>query len=338
MSHLVVFDMEWNMGYRPKTFQYHGSEQVLRGEIIQIGAVKMDGQTIQETFRETLRPSIFKKLHHQVAKVTGLTQKDVNQGLPLAEGLEKFRAWCGEDAVLGEWGLDDVPVLKQNLFLAGQDERWPNRWYDLQKVYLSQRPLQEGEGMALKRVVERLGIEKNETFHDALADAMYTAKVMQHVDIQQGLAAYPDETAQIRALLCPPDKQRHDFTLWKGLEDGETWRKDPNMRTAACPVCGTPLVPDPDDLWLMRGNNCLYSMGTCTQHGPVMVWLRRSHSDGLHYLFARATEPADKKTQLKWANDKRAAELRARQKLENDHQAQQSGGQARTFSKMRRHK
>ena len=38
--------------------------------------------------------------------------------------------WAGPDAELAEWGLDDVPVLKQNLFLAGLDENWPDRWYD----------------------------------------------------------------------------------------------------------------------------------------------------------------------------------------------------------------
>ena len=318
MSHLIVFDMEWNMGYRPKTFRYHGVEQVLRGEIIQIGAVRMEGQEIRDTFRVTLRPRIFPKLHHQVAKVTGLSQKDVNAGLPIAEGLQKFRAWCGEDAVLGEWGLDDVPVLKQNLFLAGQDESWPHRWYDLQKVYTAQRPLGEGEGTALERMVERLGIEKNEAFHDALADALYTAKVLQFVNIEKGLAAYPDEETQLRTLLLPADKERHDFMAWKGFVDGDAWRTDPRLQTGLCPDCGRALLPDRDHMWLERGNNCLYSMGSCKQHGPVMVWLRRSRSDGLHYVFGRATEKADKSAQTKWERNKKMAMESAARKKKHD--------------------
>ena len=32
---LIVFDLEWNIGYKPYTFNYHGVEQVLRGEIIE---------------------------------------------------------------------------------------------------------------------------------------------------------------------------------------------------------------------------------------------------------------------------------------------------------------
>ena len=126
MAQLIVFDMEWNMGYAPKTFRYQGAEQTLRGEIIQIGAAKVEGGKITDTFTVTMRPQIFPKLHHHVAKVTGLTQKDLAAGVPVAEGLRRFMDWCGPDAALGEWGQDDVPVLKQNLVLAGLDESWPS--------------------------------------------------------------------------------------------------------------------------------------------------------------------------------------------------------------------
>ena len=329
MSHLIVFDMEWNMGYQPRTFEYHGVEQLVRGEIIQIGAVKMEGQEIRDTFRVNLRPRMFKKLHHHVAKVTGLTQKDLNEGMPIAEGLRKFREWCGEDAALGEWGLDDIPVLKQNLYLTGQDENWPTQWYDLQKVYTAQRPLKEGEGLSLESVVERLGIEKGEDFHDALADAMYTAKVIQKVDIAKGLAAYPNEEEQLREVLCPADKHRRDFTSWKGFPDGETWRTDARMHAAVCPDCGKPLIPDSDGMWLTRGNNCLYSMERCDRHGPTLVWLRRSRTDGLHYLFGRATEKADQESQRKWAHDKKAALGRARSKRANEEKLPHGTGRDR---------
>ena len=328
MNQLIVFDLEWNMGYQPKTFRYHGVEQSLRGEIIQIGAVKMEGQEIRDTFRITLRPRIFKKLHHQVARVTGLTQRNIDGGVPIEQGLRQFRDWCGPDAALGEWGVDDVPVLKQDLFLAGLDESWPRKWYDLQKVYTSQKPLKEGENLALESMVDRLGIEKTEDFHDALADAVYTAKVLQYVDIGQGLAAYPDDETRLRNLLLPEDKQRYDFTSWEGYVDGEIWRRNGVMHAALCPDCGQPLTPEAEDLWLNRGSNCLYSMRSCDRHGPVMIWLRRSRSDGLHYLYARATEKADKSTQAKWAREKKFAIERARRKAEES----ASGATAHTRS------
>ncbi len=318
MSEFVIFDMEWNMGYQPRVFQYQGIDQTLRGEIIQIGAVKLkDGKTV-DRFSLTMKPRIFPKLHYRVAKVTGLTQADLDRGVPIKEGLQRFIDWCGPQAALGEWGLDDVPVLKQNLVLCGLDEAWPRRWYDLQRVFTSQRPRQEGEGMTLEAVVERLGIPKNDAFHDALSDAEYTAAVCGFLDLEKGLAEYPGEEQQLKELLCPPDRDRRDFACWPGYLDGEAWSTSETLRGAACPQCGQPLALDAEDIWLRKGNNCLYSMGHCAQHGPAMIWLRRMRLDGLHFTFARATEPADDAMQAKWAKEKKAAQERARRRKEKE--------------------
>ena len=80
---LIVFDLEWNMGNAPKTFNYHGAELTLRGEIIQIGAVRVDENgDVLDTFEMTLRPRIFRKLHWRIAEVTGLSQGDLEAGVP----------------------------------------------------------------------------------------------------------------------------------------------------------------------------------------------------------------------------------------------------------------
>ena len=169
---LIVFDLEWNMGNAPKTFNYHGAELTLRGEIIQIGAVRVDENgDVLDTFEMTLRPRIFRKLHWRIAEVTGLSQGDLEAGVPIAEGLRRFQEWAGPDAEFAEWGLDDVPVLKQNLFLYNMDESWPTRWYDLQQIFLKNFPRGEGEGLTLESVVDRLGIERDGDFHNALDDA-----------------------------------------------------------------------------------------------------------------------------------------------------------------------
>ena len=182
---LIVFDLEWNIGYQPKTFLYHGTELTLRGEIIQIGAVRINARgDVLDTFEVNLRPRIFRKLQHHIAKVTGLSQGDLDAGLPMKEGLQKFLDWAGPDAELAEWGLDDVPVLKQNLFLAGLDENWPDRWYDLQRIFLQAYPRKEGEGLTLESVVDRLGIPKEEPFHNALDDAVDLKNIIRHIDLK----------------------------------------------------------------------------------------------------------------------------------------------------------
>ena len=85
---LIVFDLEWNIGYQPKTFLYHGTELTLRGEIIQIGAARInDRGDVLDTFEVNLKPHIFRKLQHHIAKVTGLSQGDLDAGLPMKAGI-----------------------------------------------------------------------------------------------------------------------------------------------------------------------------------------------------------------------------------------------------------
>ena len=81
LRNLVLFDLEWNIGYQPFIFNYHGVQQTFRGEIIEIGAVKIDEDAnVLDTFSIHLRPRIFRCLQHHIAKVTGLTQDGPRQG------------------------------------------------------------------------------------------------------------------------------------------------------------------------------------------------------------------------------------------------------------------
>lgn len=248
---LVLFDLEWNIGYQPFIFNYHGVQQTLRGEIIEIGAVKIDEDAnVLDTFSIHLRPRIFRCLQHHIAKVTGLTQEDLDKGEPIIQGLRRFMKWCGPDAEFAEWGMDDVPVLKQNLFLCNLDESRPTVWYDLQQLFLREYPRKEGEGMKLENVVTRMGIPLERPFHDALSDTLYTADLCRMLDLRAGLAAYPSEEDTLRQSLCPTPGDYRDFKVFRGYLDQSMWKLDPVIGTMACPVCGTALQPD--DVWLKK--------------------------------------------------------------------------------------
>ena len=240
---LIVFDLEWNIGYQPKTFLYHGTELTLRGEIIQIGAARInDRGDVLDTFEVNLRPRIFRKLQHHIAKVTGLSQGDLDAGLPMKEGLQKFLDWAGDDAELAEWGLDDVPVLKQNLFLVGLDENWPNHWYDLQRIFLQAYPRKEGEGLTLESVVDRLGIPKEEPFHNALDDALYTARVCRKLPLAEGLATYPTEEELLTEALLGSEKTDCDVQLFMNRLEHDDYRNLPELYKVNCPECGAPRI------------------------------------------------------------------------------------------------
>ena len=310
---LIVFDLEWNIGYQPKTFLYHGTELTLRGEIIQIGAVRINARgDVLDTFEGNLRPRIFRKLQHHIAKVTGLSQGDLDAGLPMKEGLQKFLDWAGPDAELAEWGLDDVPVLKQNLFLTGLDENWTDRWYDLQRIFLQAYPRKEGEGLTLESVVDRLGIPKEEPFHNALDDALYTTKVCRKLPLAEGLATYPTEEELLKEALlgAEPNPAARDIRLFMNRMEHDDYRNVSELTEAACPECSAPLTPD--EVWLKRGNTGYYTRCTCPYCGAWYLRFKLSRRDGLHWSFARCTEPATPEADAKW--DKQKAALLERMK------------------------
>ena len=189
---LVLFDLEWNIGYKPYIFNYHGVQQTFRGEIIEIGAVKIDEDAnVLDTFSIHLRPRIFRTLQHHIRQGDGPDPGRPGPGRAHRAGLRRFVQWCGPDAEFAEWGMDDVPVLKQNLFLCNLDESRPTQWYDLQQIFLREHPRKEGEGMTLESVVTRMGIPMERPFHDALSDTLYTADVCRKLDLRAGLGGLP---------------------------------------------------------------------------------------------------------------------------------------------------
>ena len=320
-KNLIIFDLEWNIGYKPYTFNYHGVEQVLRGEIIQIGAVKVDlDGNVLDTFSVCMKPRIFRTLQHHVAKVTGLTQADLDKGEPIARGLHRFVKWCGPDAQFGEWGLDDVPVLKQNLYLCNLDESYPAVWYDLQRIFLSQRPRGEGESMTLESVVTRLGLPTERPFHDALSDSLYTADVCRVLDMRRGIAEYPTESQQLQESLCSPEGDYRDFTVFTGYVQREANRLVPAISNTPCPECGALLQPD--ETWLKKGSNGYYSLAQCphcagsgnamTKGGFVRYKLLRL--DGLHWSFGRCVEIPTEESLARWHKQKKANDERQRRR------------------------
>ena len=312
---LIVFDLEWNIGYQPRTFAYHGAELTLRGEIIQIGAVRISERgDVLDTFEINLRPRIFRKLQHHIAKVTGLSQGDLDAGVPMKQGLQKFLDWAGPDAELAEWGLDDVPVLKQNLFLVGLDESWPARWYDLQRIFLQTYPRKEGEGMTLESVVERLGIPKEEPFHNALDDALYTAQICRRLPLAEGLATYPTEEELLREALLGTDKTARDVRVFMERLEHDDYRNAPELNAVDCPECGARLTHD--EVWLKRGNTGYFTRSECPYCGHWDVRFKLSRRDGLHWSFARCTEPATPEMDARWKKQRAAFVERLKRRQE----------------------
>ena len=110
----IVLDLEWNQAYVQKAIAVQKRlSSRLRGEVIQIGAVKLDENgNICGSYSKNVKPKYFCKIHRHVMLLTGITQEMMDMGTPLDRAIESFFSFCGDDAVFLTWGPDDIPMLK----------------------------------------------------------------------------------------------------------------------------------------------------------------------------------------------------------------------------------
>ncbi|MDY4755302.1 MAG: 3'-5' exonuclease, partial [Candidatus Faecousia sp.] len=199
----IIFDLEWNQC---------GSETemitqpvCLPGEIIEIGAVKLDDafQKIDE-LRLYIKPKYYEKLHRRIVTLTGIRDKTLaEQGLSFPEAYEKFQAFCGEEYSFMTWSTSDLPILIDNMLLHGIDISDLPDTYDLQRIFCKEI-MRFSRRMSLDDALKVLG-EKGDTAHDALNDSKNTALVCNHLDLEEYAGEYVS-----RAFAEPPLKMVFD--------------------------------------------------------------------------------------------------------------------------------
>ncbi len=187
MNHIVL-DLEWNQASHPaRTLT---SPLKLNGEIVQIGAVKLnEAFEIIDTLKLTVRPKFYKKMHHKVKEITGITAADLASGLPFPEAMERFFAWAADAKEIFTWGPDDGGVLRDNCIVFGIDPARLAPFCNLQLIFDDQIT-RENRQFSLSFALSTVG-ETLLDAHDALNDAVGTAKLCAHLDMAKGLADYP---------------------------------------------------------------------------------------------------------------------------------------------------
>ena len=111
----IIFDLEWNQA--PNEAAVVKEPLYLSGEIIEIGAVKLDDDfRLVDELKLYITPKYYTKLHKQVAALTHIREKDLaEQGLPFPAAFEKFSDWCGEEYTYMTWSMSDLPMLIDNM-------------------------------------------------------------------------------------------------------------------------------------------------------------------------------------------------------------------------------
>lgn len=230
----ITLDLEWNQAYAQKALAVQRQlSSRLRGEVIQIGAVKLD-ENMQPcgSYQVIVKPKYFKKLHRHVSELTGITQGQMDAGTPLPSAEASFRRWCGNDFVFLTWGPDDIPMLKENLHVHSIDSKWLDRVYDLQLIFNRQTD-GANKQRSLEYAMEYFEIPQRLPAHDALNDAYFTALVAAKLDVAAGVASYDSERGEHLESSVIGDADAGDdgyVTIGEMLEDEIVCAPD-------CPIC-----------------------------------------------------------------------------------------------------
>jgi len=125
----IVLDMEWNQPWPGSPSARKVLPVQIRGEIIQIGAVRVtEDQQVADEFQILIKPKFYRSLNRRVSKLTGIKESRLKaEGVPFPEAMESFRSWCGDDVVFLTWGFDDIGILKENLRLFELPDDWTDR-------------------------------------------------------------------------------------------------------------------------------------------------------------------------------------------------------------------
>ncbi len=230
----IVLDMEWNQPSERK--QMITEPVMLYGEIVQIGAVKLDENCrILETFKTMVAPEYYKEMNKIVSELTGITTKHLQHGFSFPYALNNFRTWCGTDFVFITWGGCDIDILRDNIKLYALDTKWIPDTYDLQLIF-DYQITKENRPVSLLGAMEKIG-EVPLSAHDALNDAINTACVCQHIDLAKGIAEYRDFPKQKKVKIKEHNKTENSVSNGNYPSKKSIFRNH-SITHFCCPFCG----------------------------------------------------------------------------------------------------
>ncbi len=265
----ITLDLEWNQAYAEKAMAVQKRlSRRLRGEVIQIGAVKLDkNMNPCGSYQVIVKPKYFKKIHKHVSVLTGITQDQMDLGAPLDIAAERFRKWCGKDFAFLTWGPDDIPMLKENLRIHGLPTAWLDSSYDLQRIF--NRQTDDGtKQRSLEYAMEYFEIPQNLPAHDALNDAYFTALVAARLNVAEGIKSYHHRRG---TLICERVVGDADAGEDGYVTIGELLDED-FVSAPDCPICGKALARKLKPLH-SKGQRYTY-LYNCSKDGDIFISLK----------------------------------------------------------------
>ena len=276
----IVMDMEWNQPWPGSPSAKKVLPVQIRGEIIQIGAVRVtEDQQVADEFQILIKPKYYRHLNRRVSKLTGIKETQLREeGVPFPEAIEAFRTWCGEDIIFLTWGFDDIGILRENLMLFGLETSFTDRWYNAQMIFNAQTDGSTAQ-KALKTAMEIFEIEATRPAHDALGDAYHTALICARLDLKKGAAEYDEalknhENGFHGAELpgCIARKVFYDYADKRAALSAMAGEEN------ICPICGSRML---GSRWFAQPGHRYMDLATCPEDGKFLIRVRLStQSDG----------------------------------------------------------
>ena len=267
-------DMEWNQAMSANSSVFNHLPIHLRGEIIQIGAVKLnDDWTPGEEFQIDVKPVYFRKMHYKVKKLTGIDSERLADAPGFKEAFAQFRAFCGDDCTFLTWGYDDKGIMEQNIIVHDEDWDWISGWINLQVIFNLQT---EGDNnqKSLAAAMEHFEIEQTRVAHDALGDAYNTALVCSRLDMENGLQGYSAAMHRLSIKAAAKEAAKDEgpapleHLTFTGYINRNAVFSDEALVNVKCPHCGADTEMQ---RWVNQGDRRYMTVASCPEHGNFLV-------------------------------------------------------------------
>lgn len=180
----IIFDLEFNQSYSSKKRNKNLVKETCPFEIIQIGVIKLDENFKSiKTMNSLVKPKIYPNLNPFIKNLTGITIDELNTARPFNEIYkELIEFFQGEKNILCVWGLADIKELYRNIKYHNLDTSpLPKEYINIQHYASKYFNTPKGINIGLSNAVKLLGIPFKNEFHNAFADAYYTAEVFKKI-------------------------------------------------------------------------------------------------------------------------------------------------------------
>lgn len=174
----VIFDLEWDNVFYKK-------EKRFINQILQIGAVKLDGGfNVIDSFTATIRSAISKRVTGRFAILTGITTEKMLAGIPLEQAVKEFNEFSRNADVTMTWSDSDLYTIVENeMLLKNSGVSFNMNFYlDLQKLVqakMRDKGYSSKNQVSLEGAAEFFNVSIDEySMHTALDDSTVCGKLL----------------------------------------------------------------------------------------------------------------------------------------------------------------